>query len=357
MNNRELTIPICVGILAISVVAVACYLSSIFMPVIIALILAYLLEPLVLPLERRGINRALAVLLVLTGFLALFCGVALFLFSSLRDEFKDVRLNLPEYAARLYGLIPQQAKAYLNIETPDKVYLQINNALSGLRDTSTGLLKEAFTVVQRAFSSTLAFVLALLGYLITPLYLYYFLKDMPKIRSFLATIIPEHTRLKFADKAGEIDDLLSAFIRGQLTVCAILAVLYSVGLYFIDIDMAILIGVMAGVAFIIPYFGTILGIVLSMTMALLKFHDLLHPLLCLGWFGLVQAVEGAIITPRIVGNRVGLHPVVIILALFIGGQLSGILGMLLAVPLTAVLKVFGRSLLDYYRNTTYFRQA
>jgi predicted PurR-regulated permease PerM len=84
MNNKELTIPICVGILAISVVAVVCYLSTIFMPVIIALILAYLLEPLVLPLERRGINRALAVVLVLAGFLALFCGMALFLFSSLR---------------------------------------------------------------------------------------------------------------------------------------------------------------------------------------------------------------------------------------------------------------------------------
>jgi predicted PurR-regulated permease PerM len=357
MNNKELTMPICAGMLAVSVIAVVCYLDTIFMPVIIALILAYMLEPLVLPLERRGMNRTLAVVLVLAGFIALCCGMAFFLFNSLRDEFKDVQLNLPDYAARLYGLIPHQVKVYLNIETPDKVSLHISNALSGLRDTSAGVIKEAFTVVQKAFASTLAFVLALLGYLITPLYLYYFLKDMPKIRGFLSMMAPESKRLKFAEKAREIDDLLSAFIRGQLTVCAILAVLYSVGLYFIDIDLAILIGVMAGVAFIIPYFGTILGIVLSMTMALLKFHDLLHPLLCLGWFGLVQAVEGAIITPKIVGNRVGLHPVIIILALFIGGQLSGILGMLLAVPLTAVLKVFGRSLLDYYRNTTYFRRA
>jgi hypothetical protein len=101
----------------------------------------------------------------------------------------------------------------------------------------------------------------------------------------------------------------------------------------------------------------VVGIVLSMTLALLKFHDLLHPLLCLGWFVLVQGIEGGIITPRIVGEKVGLHPVVTILAFLIGGQLFGILGMILAVPVTAVLKVEFRALIDYYRASAFFQGA
>lgn len=170
-------------------------------------------------------------------------------------------------------------------------------------------------------------------------------------------LVPGQYRQQVRASAGEINDVLSAFVRGQLTVCAILAVLYSAGLYLIGIDLAILIGTLAGATFIIPYVGTILGITLSMTMALLKFHDLLHPLLCLGWFVLVQALEGALITPRLVGDKVGLHPVITILALLIGGQLFGILGMLLAVPFTAVVKVLSASFLENYRNSSYCKGA
>ncbi|MFZ2948275.1 MAG: AI-2E family transporter, partial [Desulfuromonadaceae bacterium] len=133
--------------------------------------------------------------------------------------------------------------------------------------------------------------------------------------------------------------------------------LYSAGLYVIGIDLAIVIGTLAGVTFIIPYVGTIIGICFSVVMALLKFNDILHPLLCLGWFGFVQLLEGAIITPRIVGNTVGLHPLVAIVALLIGGQIFGILGMLLAVPVTAVLQVFLRSLAEYYRASEFYREG
>ena len=131
--------------------------------------------------------------------------------------------------------------------------------------------------------------------------------------------------------------------------------LYSIGLYIIGIDLAIAIGTLAGITFIIPYVGTVIGIVLSVSMAFLKFHDILHPLLCLGWFSLVQGLEGMLITPKVVGTTVGLHPLVAIVALLIGGQIFGLMGMLLAVPVTAVLQVFLRSLAIYYRNSEFFR--
>ncbi|KAF0220083.1 MAG: hypothetical protein FD174_1528 [Geobacteraceae bacterium] len=355
---KKETLPaILAGLLSAGAVVVIYFLGSVFLPLVIALILAFLFDPLVAPLEKRGVNRSLAILLVFSAFLLLAGALAGFFTASLREEFRSVQINLPEYANRLYDVIPPQIKAYFDIETPEKVYAHINKALTDLRGASAEVFKETFVIVKKAFASTLAFILAVLGYLITPVYLYYFLKDLSKLKSGVVGMVPERYRDRFLERSGEINDLLSAFVRGQLSVCAILAVFYSIGLYFIGIDLAVVIGTLAGITFIIPYFGTILGIVLSVTMAILKFHDFLHPLLCVGWFALVQALEGGVITPRIVGDKVGLHPVVTILALLIGGQLFGILGMLLAVPVTAVLKVFSRSLLDYYRNSPYYRGA
>ena len=329
-------------------------LSTIFLPVFIALILAYLLEPLVIPLEKKGINRTLAIFVVFAGFILLIVGSVDFLVVALKKEFSDVQINLPAYAARLYDVIPLSVKTYLEIETPDKAYLQLVKGLDTLKGISFDLFKESFTFVTRAFASTLAFLLAILGYLITPVYLYYFLKDLPKLKKVSFDLVPCRLRDGLRDRLAEVDGILSAFIRGQLSVCAILAVLYSIGLYFIGIDLAIVIGTLAGITFIIPYVGTVLGILLAVSMALLKYHDLFHPVLCICWFALVQAAEGGIITPKIVGDKVGLHPVVTILALFIGGQLFGIIGMFLAVPITAALKVAMRELMTYYRTTYFF---
>jgi predicted PurR-regulated permease PerM len=354
MNNKEIIPAFMAILICAGGVLLFYYQSAIFLPIVIALILAYLFNPLVTVLEKRGIGRTLAIALVFCAVLALLAAISTFFVVSIQGEFQDVRINLPEYANRIYGYIPQWLKVWFGIETQAKLYQQINAALETLRGASADIFKEAFIFLKKAFASTLSFILALLGYVLTPIYLYYFLKDLPQMKRALRDMTPERFRQRSLEKFEEIHEILSAFVRGQLSVCAILAVLYSIGLYFIGIDMAIATGTLAGITFIIPYFGTILGIVFSMTLALLKFHDLLHPLLCLGWFGIVQGVEGGIITPRIVGEKVGLHPIVTILALLIGGQLFGILGMLLAVPVTAVLKVGLHSLLNYYRSTTFF---
>lgn len=357
MKNREI-IPAAVAfLLLVGGIALFYCQSAIFLPVLIALLLAYLFNPLVTQLERRGIGRGISIVIVFCAALALLSSFVTFFVISIGAELQNVRINLPEYAERLYGYIPLQAKVYFGIETPAKVYQQINAALDSVRGASMDIFREAFTFVKKAFASTLSFILALLGYMLTPIYLYYFLKDLPQMQCALRGLAPERYRPSLTEKTGEIHELLSAFVRGQLSVCAILAVLYSIGLYFIGIDLAIATGTLAGITFIIPYLGTILGIVLSMTLAFLKFHDFLHPLLCLGWFVIVQALEGGIITPRIVGKTVGLHPIVTILAILIGGQLFGILGMLLAVPVTALLKVGLCSLIDYYRSTPFFKGA
>jgi predicted PurR-regulated permease PerM len=287
-----------------------------------------------------------------------FCsGFTIFLVVSISGELSNIQLNLPGYAQHLYEISPATIKSYLGIETPEKLNFRLNELLQQARSMSPDLIKPLLAFLQKAFSSTIGLILALLGYFIIPVYLFYLLADWPQLKQFVESFIPERYRNAYAEKLGEVDTVLAGFIRGQLSVCAILAVLYSIGLYFIGIDLAIAIGTLAGITFIIPYVGTVIGIILSVIMAFLKFHDILHPLLCLGWFCLVQGLEGMVITPKVVGDTVGLHPLVAIVALLIGGQVFGIMGMLLAVPVTAILQVFLRSLTIWYRNSEFYRGA
>ncbi len=339
------------------ITAVLYYSSAVFLQLFIAFALAYILNPAVELLERKGVKRLYGIMIVFCVTVTVCSAFAVFLVISITNEFSNMQLNLPAYVQHLYEITPVSIKSYLGVETSDKLALQLNELLQQARTAAPDLLKPLLTFLQRALTSTVGVLLAILGYLIIPVYLFYLLCDLPQLKATIESYIPERFRQIYTDKLAEIDAVLSGFIRGQLSVCAILAILYSAGLFFIGIDLAIAIGVLAGVTFIIPYVGTIIGICLSVVMALLKFNDILHPLLCLGWFGFVQLLEGTIITPKIVGDTVGLHPLVAIVALLIGGQLFGIMGMLLAVPVTAVLQVFLRSLTEYYRNSEFYREG
>lgn len=344
-------------LLAITAAALLYYSSAVFLQLFIAFALAYVLNPAVELLERKGVKRLYGIVIVFC--LAVLTGgtFAVFLVVSIAGEFSNMQLNLPAYAQHLYEISPDSIKGYLGVETPDRLALRLTELIQQVRSAAPDLLKPLLAFLQKTLSSTVGVLLALLGYLIIPVYLFYLLFDLPQLKAFIESYIPDRFLPAYTKKLSEVDTVLSGFIRGQLSVCAILALLYSAGLYVIGIDLAIAIGTLAGTTFIIPYVGTIIGIVLSVVMALLKFNDILHPLLCIGWFGLVQAFEGTIITPKIVGDTVGLHPLVAIVALLIGGQLFGIVGMLLAVPVTAVLQVFLRSLGEYYRNSEFYREG
>ncbi|GFE62451.1 AI-2E family transporter [Geobacter sp. AOG2] len=336
--------------------AVILYTSStVFLQLFLAFALAYMLNPAVVFLERKRVGRVLSILIVFTAALVVFVGIVVFFVVSLGSELSSMQLNLPAYAQHLYEVTPAAVKSYLGIENPTRLSLRLDEVITQARGITPDIVKPILNLLREAFTSTVAFILALLGYFIIPVYLFYLLADLPRLKEFVQSFIPERHRGVYNEKLGEIDAVLGGFIRGQLSVCAILAVLYSIGLYFIGIDLAVAIGTLAGITFIIPYVGTIIGICLSVVMAVLKFHDMLHPLLCLGWFCLVQALEGTVITPKIVGDTVGLHPLVAIIALLIGGQTFGIMGMLLAVPVTAVLQVFLRSLAVWYRESDFYR--
>lgn len=343
-------------LLVFSTLLIIYYSADVFLQLFIAFALAYILNPTVELLHSKGIKRIYGIIIVFFLSLSICTAFAVFLAISISKELANVQLNLPAYVQHLYEITPSYIKEYLGIETPDKLSLQLNELFQQARNAAPDLLKPLLQFLQKALSSTVSFLLTLLGYLIIPVYLFYLLCDFPQLKIFIESYIPERFKTIYDTRLTEIDVVLSGFVRGQLSVCAILALLYSIGLYFIGIDLAIAIGTLAGITFIIPYVGTIIGIVLSMIMALLKFNDILHPLLCLGWFSFIQLLEGTIITPKIVGNTVGLHPLIAIISLLIGGQLFGIAGMLLAVPITAVLQVFLRSFTNYYHASEFYQR-
>jgi predicted PurR-regulated permease PerM len=154
--------------------------------------------------------------------------------------------------------------------------------------------------------------------------------------------------------ARDVDERLAAFVRGQLTVCVVLAVLYSLGLLLADVDMALSVGLLSGALFVVPYLGTIVGIALASVLCLMKFGIDIHLLYVALAFGIPQFIESWYLTPKVVGDKVGLHPLIVMIALLAGGGLAGIWGMLLAIPLTAVLDVLAREALSMYRDSSVF---
>lgn len=227
----------------------------------------------------------------------------------------------------------------------------IGNYMKGL---SPDVISMILAWLSSAFKSTISYVIALLGFLIMPFYIFYMLRDFEKLKTIVWYYIPPKQRNWFDIKWDEIDYVLSAFLRGQLILCIIMTILYSISLYVIGVELSFLIGVIAGAAFLVPFMGLVVGISLGATMALLQFQDFWHPLYVITAFAAVQILEAYWITPKLIGSRIGLHPVITLISILVWGELLGLFGVLIAVPLTAVLKVFLKSIADAYRSSPIF---
>lgn len=204
------------------------------------------------------------------------------------------------------------------------------------------------------FASALSFVAALLYLVLIPVLTYYFLDSFDDMKKGIADLIPVYARDTVLARLHEIDLAVAGFIRGQIIICLILAFLYSLGFVIIGIDLAIVLGTTGGLLFIIPYVGTAIALVGGIVMALAQ-GDVLAAVWVVLWIGVVQAAEGYILTPKIVGEKVGLHPVAYIIALMVGAKLLGFVGMLIAIPLAAAIKVMLSAAVEMYMNSELYR--
>ena len=191
--------------------------------------------------------------------------------------------------------------------------------------------------------------------LITPIVAFYMLRDWDKFIAQVDSLLPKKSKKSIEKQAKEIDNILSSFIRGQFSVCVLLGSFYAIGLYIVGLDLGVLVGFLAGIISFIPYVGSITGFLISILIAFAQFDSLMPILQVVGVFAVGQFIEGNFLTPNLVGDSVGLHPVWIMFALLTGGVLLGFLGLMIAVPVAAIIGVLTRHAIENYKESSLYK--
>jgi predicted PurR-regulated permease PerM len=322
-------------------------------PLVTAFVIAYLLDPLIDRLERLGLGRRFAILFVLALVGTAFAAFLLLVIPLLVEQLTNLVTAIPVYLERAQTELLPAFEARFGVELPnvEEVLAQLKSLDLTALGTAGDAVRQALTTVTGTLTGTVS---ALINALVIPILAYYLLVEFDDILARLAEWIPQRHREYVVDKARTADTLISGFLRGQLLVASILGVLYAVGFGFLGIDFAIGVGLLAGVMALVPYLGNVVALGSALALAILEFGFDWHVFGVIGWYVVVQNLEGFVLTPRIVGGSVGLHPAVVIVALLIGGDLFGFLGLLIAVPAAAVAKVFIDELLEAYRRSPLF---
>ncbi|MBN8227859.1 AI-2E family transporter [Corallococcus macrosporus] len=339
-----------VGSLAL-VFALLSVFGGVAVPVLLALTGAYAFNPLVTLLEKRGVDRTWGTSILFFAGTLLMVGAGLYLVPVFRDE----AAKLPGFFQRASTQVVPQVESLLGVSLPDLV----SQRTAELGEKASELLQSAGPTAARLVASfagnTARFAATLLGLSVVPVLAFFFLQDYPRLMGRIQDLLPRRSVALVSQRFREVDEVLSAFVQGQLTVGAILSVLYAVGLSVARIDLAIAIGLIAGFGNMVPYLGTGIGVVLALLGVLLSWQGPWQLAVVAATFIIGQLAEGFVITPRVVGEKVGLAPVAVIIAVLAFGELFGFVGILLAVPASAILKVVLSVVLQRYRRTELYK--
>ena len=315
-------------------------LAPILTPFLLGALLAYIANPVVVALTRLRLPRALAVVLVFAFALVLLAVLLFFLAPLAYRQVVSFAHKVPQYLDWVQGaLIPRLED--LTGEPLPVDFADLRGVVVAYWQEIVQFLRDAFTNV---FLSSVRIGVWLVNLLLVPVVAFYFLLDWDSILQNILRLFPPNMRATVSRLAAETDAVLASFLRGQLLVMLSLAVIHSVGLMIIGLDLALPIGVLAGLLSFVPFMGFIVGIVVAGAAAYLQFQDIVVLLWVFVVFFVANLIEGYVLSPRLVGTRIGLHPVAVIFAVLAGGALFGFLGVLLALPAAAALKVWLRYL-------------
>lgn len=341
-------------VLAVSCVGLLYLLAPVLTPFLVAALLAYLFDPVVTQLQTRKLPRGVAVTLVLAVLTLLLVLLALWLLPMLEFQVIWLIKQFPHYLDVLQLLLPIWGErlgidpALLNIAALKQVILEnLGSSLAKSGDIT-------MTLLTSVSNSGMALLGWLANIVLIPVVLFYLLRDWQGLLARIDELIPRFYQPLVKKLATESDQVLGGFLRGQLSVMLALALLYSLGLWLADLKLALLIGMLAGLVSFVPYLGFIVGIVAASIAMLLQTHDLMMLLPVLLVFGVGQMLESMLLTPWLVGDRIGLHPVAVIFAVMAGGQLFGFVGILLALPTAAVLAVLLRHAQQQYKTSNLY---
>jgi predicted PurR-regulated permease PerM len=345
--------PLRFWLLAIGALAVLLWLfNPVLFPFLAGLAIAYFLEPAVAALEKRGVRRWFGALIVLFGFLFVVALIFILVWPLLNEQVGALISALPEYTARLREQYLPWVKDWLSRFSPEDV--------EKFRDAATQSTSEAVGLVGQTVKSIGSIGFALIDAvalsILTPVTAFYVLRDWKVLTKVIDQLIPRSSYAVIREQMSEINRTLSGFMRGQAMVCVILGVYYSVGLSLTGLQYGASIGIIAGILTMIPYVGTTFGWIASIVLASVQFSgDWQHIGMVIAVFGIGNILEPYVLTPRLVGDRVGLHPVWILFALISGIKLMGFTGALIAVPSAAVIGVLVRFGIRQYKSSAIYK--
>jgi predicted PurR-regulated permease PerM/uncharacterized glyoxalase superfamily protein PhnB len=338
-------------------------LGSGIAPFVTGIAVGYLLNPVAHRLQRLGFSRLAASLTILLAFVGVVGLAAVTLVPPLTRQIAMFSTDLPDFVKKLQSLIVSGGSAFLaehggpwlqQLGLGDSLSAnQIQKAIADLMSRSGAWL---LTGIKQLAVGGAALVGLLSFLIITPVVAFYILIDWQRMIDTVDSWLPRPHRANLREAAGEIDRALAGFLRGQSLVCVFLGLWYGIGLTLIGLDFALLIGVLGGMLSFIPYVGSLTALVLALSVAVVqKWPDLHMFLLALGVVFSGQLLEGYVISPKLVGESIGLHPVWLIFALFAFGDLFGFTGLLVAVPTAAALGVIVRRLIRSYQMSPFYR--
>ena len=334
-------------------------LAPILTPFVISAALAFLGDPLVDRLERAQIgkwkvSRTLAVVIVFVLMTAVMVILLLIIVPLLREQLQQLFEKAPMMLEWLAGTALPWIQAKLGLTGFELNPETITEALKSYWKEASSAVLNVLGTVSRSGQLVLHWIMNLV---LIPVVTFYLLRDWDKLVEGIRTLIPRKIEPVVSDLSSEIERVLGAFIRGQLMVMIALGVIYAVGLWLVGLDLAFIIGFSAGLLSIVPYLGTAVGIIAGLAAAAFQFQDLIHIVMVLIVFGVGQSLESMFLTPKLVGDAVGLHPVTVIFAVLAGGQLFGFLGILLALPVASALNVLIGHLHEEYTNSALYNET
>ena len=326
-------------------------LSPVLTPFLIAIFLAYMGDPLVDQLDKRT-PRTVSVLIVFSLLSIVVLALMFILLPMIERQLLQFMQAVPRYIDWFQNSIVPWFMAHLGISN---IGLDLNSIKQQIKQHWSSASGVAAGVISTVSKSGLAIVGWVANFLLIPVLTFYLLRDWDILVARIRELIPRRYEPSIVHIVSDSDSVLSAFLRGQLMVMIVLGTIYSVGLWLVGLDFSLLIGMLAGIVSFVPYLGVIVGITVAGIAAVVQFQEffILIPVLIV--FGVGQIMESFVLTPLLVGDKIGLHPVAVIFAVLAGGQLFGFLGILLALPVAAVIMVLLRHAHERYVRSHFYK--
>jgi len=315
---------------------------KILSPFFIAVIIAYMIYPLVIKFERKGLKRNVSIIIVyiFTALLLVFFGIYIMpqVFNNAKELFNTLPHITNKYQEIFNSFISKLKTSNWPPEVKNLIFSEIDHGTNLIQSYASQAMKKSLTLVASSLVILFDIVLSMI-------IAYYFLKDIEGIKRSALMLAPKRMRNDLINIGRELNEIVTHFIQGQLLTAFIVGLMETIGLFIVQVKYPLILGVVGGVANIIPYFGPILGAIPAVAIALLE--SPMKALLTAIVFVIVQQIDNAFISPKIIEGKLGLHPVTTIIAVLIGGEFFGIIGMLVGVPVTAMLKVIFKRMIDF----------